>query len=41
MAKIIVRDGKEYFFKDDASEEEINSFFDFLGFCSMCQGFFK
>ena len=28
MAKIIVRDGKEYFFKDDASEEEINSFFD-------------
>ena len=28
MAKIIIRDGKEYYFKDDASEEEINKFFE-------------
>tara|TARA_Y100001970_G_C14247709_1_gene869518 strand:- start:762 stop:4415 length:3654 start_codon:yes stop_codon:yes gene_type:complete len=28
MAKIVVRDGKEYFFKDDATEAEINSFFE-------------
>lgn len=28
MAKIIVRDGKEYFFKDDDTEETINKFFE-------------